>query len=115
VYHRDTEIIFPMRAAAGLRDLRGNQWKHLVNQASDSAEASEDQLAFSLLLIRLSGCLTCHPSSYRAMKGCATCSKHSVRRYRGEDSELINLYNEALVEVREHIDGNGSAPPVPVD
>lgn len=115
MYQRDTEIIFPMRVAIELSELRGHQWKRLVEQASSSPEASEDQLAFSLLLIRLSRCLTCHPSSYRAMKGCTICSKHSVRRYRGGDSELVNLYKQALMEVREHINGNGSAARITAD
>lgn len=108
MYHRDTDIIFPMRAASGLSDMRGEQWKRLVEQARSSPDASEPQLAFSLLLVRLSGCLTCHPNAYRAMKGCTLCSKQSVRRYRGEDAELVDQYNEALVEVRQHLNGEES-------
>jgi hypothetical protein len=116
VYQRDTEIIFPMRVASGLSDLRGSEWKRLVELASHSPDASENQLAFSLLLIRLSGCLTCRTSSYRAMRGCTICAKHSVLRYRGDDSELASLYDEALVEVRQHISAHQTeAAQVPVD
>ena len=30
MYHSDTEILFPMRVAPGLRDLRGRKWRRLV-------------------------------------------------------------------------------------
>ena len=60
MYQSDTEILFPMRVAPNLVELRGKSWKHLVSDVLGEPEASLDQLAFNLLLIRLSGCLTCH-------------------------------------------------------
>ncbi len=99
MYRGDTEILFPMRVAPALRDLRGKAWARLVDQATESAEGSTDQLAFSLLLIRLSGCLTCHTDSYRAMRGCTACASLTIRRFRGEDADLIGLFDRARRDV----------------
>lgn len=99
MYHGDTEILFPMRVAPALRDLRGEVWARLVRRAAVAPDASIDALAFSLLLIRLSGCLTCHTDSYRAMRGCTACATLTVRRFRGDDSELVGLFERAKVDV----------------
>jgi hypothetical protein len=88
-----------MRVTPLLRELRGETWKDLVDQVCKSPEASLDQLAFCLVIVRLSGCLTCHTHSYRALRGCTICATHTIRRFRGEDSELIELYNDARLEV----------------
>lgn len=98
-YNSDTEIIFPMRVASQLRSARGRTWQRLVDQVLASQEGSEERLGFSLLFVRLSGCLTCHADSYRAMRGCTLCAKQTVRRFRGDDSELIALYECALEDV----------------
>jgi hypothetical protein len=98
-YNSDTEIIFPMRVASQLRSARGYSWQRLVDQVLRSEEGSQERLAFSLLFVRLSGCLTCHADSYRAMRGCTLCAKQAVRRFRGNDSELIALYRCAQEEV----------------
>lgn len=111
MYHGDTEILFPMRVAPALRDLRGETWARLVRRAAQAPDASADALAFSLMLIRLSGCLTCHTDSYRAMRGCTACATLTVRRFRGDDSELVALFEKARSEVvgyiRQEKDGRG--------
>ncbi len=99
MYQPDTEILFPMRVAPQLRDLRGEQWRQLVDQAAAAPDASPQQLAFSLVMIRQCGCLTCHPDSYRAMRGCTLCSMQAVRRFRGDDADLLRLAQEAQAEV----------------
>jgi hypothetical protein len=102
-YRGDTEILFPMRVAPQLRSLRGETWKDLVSRAMQAPEASPEQLAFSLLLIRIDGCLTCHTDCYRAMRGCTACAVTSVRRFRGEDEELLEMYEEALADIQAHL------------
>jgi hypothetical protein len=92
-----------MRVAPQLRDLRGDTWKELVEQAIESPEGSLEQLAFSLLLVRLNGCLTCYADCYRAMRGCTDCAITTVQRFRGEDSELMTMYEDAAVEVKEYL------------
>jgi hypothetical protein len=103
VYHSDTEILFPMRVAPGLRDLRGRKWRHLVEQALQASDGEEPQLAFGLLLIRLAGCLTCHPDSYRALRGCTACATHVVRRHRGDDDDLVELYQRAESDIELYL------------
>ena len=92
-----------MRVAPQLRDLRGEIWQNLVDKAVNASEGSVEQLAFSLLLVRLNGCLTCYADCFRAMKGCTDCAIATVRRYRGEDSELLEMYDEAVLEVDEYL------------
>jgi hypothetical protein len=114
VYHSDTEILFPMRVAPGLRELRGRKWQRLVERALEAPDGDEPQLAFGLLLIRLAGCLTCHPDSYRALRGCTTCATHVVRRHRGDDDDLTVLYQRALLDIELYLAdldrGNSAVP-----
>ncbi|MDX1600312.1 MAG: hypothetical protein R3191_02230 [Anaerolineales bacterium] len=107
-YHSDTELLFPMRVASQLRELRGDWWRDLVDRAAAAPDGSPEQLAFSLLLIRLNGCLTCHTDCHRAQRGCTTCAYQSIRRYRGTDADLAELHEQARQEVmkflnREHV------------
>lgn len=92
-----------MRVASDLRNLRGEAWQQLVDNAMEAPEGSLEQLAFSLLLIRLNGCLTCYADCYRAMRGCTECAATTVRRYRGEDQELLEMYEEAVAEVESYL------------
>lgn len=104
-YRSDTEILFPMRVAVHLRGLRGDRWRDLVDEVSAAPDASLEQLAFSLLLIRLNGCLTCHTDCYRALRGCTLCAIQSVRRFRGEDADLLEMYEDAKQEVVAYLHG----------
>lgn len=108
MYQSDTEILFPMRVAPDLRDLRGKKWRALVERVCRSPDASLDQLAFTLLLVRLSGCLTCHTYSYRALRGCTLCATHTIRRFRGEDEELIELFMSARSDVEAFQQGKAT-------
>ena len=103
MYQADTEILFPMRITPDLRDLRGGAWVKLVEDISENPDDSICCLAFNLLIIRLSSCLSCHTHSYRAMRGCTTCAIHAVKRFAGSDEELIKLYQEALQEIQSHL------------
>ena len=99
MYQSDTEILFPMRVAPHLRDLRGGVWKAAIDRASRSEDASIEQLALTLAMIRLAGCLTCHPDSYRATRGCTACATAAIRRYRGKDEDLEVLIDRAKSEI----------------
>ncbi len=103
MYQRDTEMLFPMRVAPVLRDLRGPVWRRLVDRALMAPEASLEELAFSLMMIRLASCLTCHTDSFRAMRGCTNCATQVIRRFRGSDSELVECYERAREDVRMHL------------
>ena len=103
MYQSDTEILFPMRVAPNLVELRGKSWKHLVSDVLGEPEASLDQLAFNLLLIRLSGCLTCHTDSYRAMRGCTICATQVIKRFKGEDKDLVSYFDRAKGDIQRYI------------
>jgi hypothetical protein len=110
MYQGDTELLFPIRVAEDLKDLRGRTWAALVEQVCSSPETSIERLAFSLLLIRLSSCLTCHTHSYRALRGCTFCASQSVRRFRGEDQELIEMFSTAQSEIEAYLNGKRDNP-----
>jgi hypothetical protein len=99
MYQSDTEILFPMRVAPDLRDLRGHLWQELVDRVCLAPDASVEHLAFTLMIIRMSNCLSCHTHSYRALRGCTSCATQSIRRFRGDDAELLTLYEDAFKEV----------------
>ena len=104
MYQADTELLFPMRVVPQLRDLRGVEWCELVDQVCASPEDSISSLAFNLMLIRLTSCLSCHTHSYRAMRGCTICAIHTVRRFEGSDSELLAQYRSSLEEIHAHLE-----------
>jgi hypothetical protein len=103
MYRDDTDLLFPMRVAPELRDLRGEVWQKLVDRAMCAADGSVDRLAFTLLIVRLSSCLTCHPDSYRALRGCTICAVQIVRRFRGDDQNLLAMFEENRVEVTDYL------------
>jgi hypothetical protein len=96
------ELMFPYQAIPALRDMRGAEWRNLVDRVMQLPETHEESLAFILMMIRLNGCLECETDSYRAMKGCDACAVQTLRRYKGPDSDLIKLYSQALADLREH-------------
>jgi len=103
MYQNDAEMLFPARVVPRLRDLRGQEWRGLVDQVCEQPELSPDGLAFSLMIVRMAGCLTCHSDSYRAMQGCTTCARQTVARFKGNDSEMREQFMQAHVEVRQYL------------
>lgn len=99
--YTDNEILFPAQAIPALKDLRGEAWRALVERVAQLPEAHEERLAFMLLMMRLNTCINCETDSFRAMKGCTACSRQTLRRFKGEDAELLELYERALHDVRE--------------
>lgn len=104
-----TEIMFPSSVIPSLRDACGSELRGLVDQVRHLDETSPESLAFSLMMIRLNGCLECETDSFRAMRGCAACALQSVRRYRTNDRELVQLYGAALGEVETFLAGQPAA------
>lgn len=107
MYGKDTDIIFPLRVLPHLRGLRAEPWALLVDRVRVAPEASIEALAFTLLMVRLACCLTCHVDSYRALRGCTLCAEQAVRRFRGEDGELLSLFEEACGEVAAQLERGG--------
>jgi hypothetical protein len=63
-----------------------------------------DRIAFVLMMVRIGGCATCQSDSFRAMRGCILCSSTTVKRYKGSDQTLIDLYNEAEKDVNRYME-----------
>ena len=77
-----------------LRDLRGEAWAKLVDDLTIQSETAPDSLAFSMMMIDLSGCLNCEMDSYRAQRGCATCASHTTVSFKGSDKQLLKRYEK---------------------
>lgn len=99
--YTNNEILFPHHVLPALRNLRGPQWRQLVERVLTLPETHEETLALMLLMIRLDGCMVCETDSYRAMRGCAGCAVQTLRRHKGGDEELLELFQQALDDVRE--------------
>lgn len=103
--YTNNELLFPNYVVPLLRDMRGQEWRGLIDEVADLADDHPKKLAFVLMMIRLNGCLECETDSYRAMRGCAMCATQTLRRYKGSDTELIDAYNQALLDIEEHLAG----------
>jgi len=101
--YADNELLFPPHAILPLRAARGPVWKDLVDRVASLPDDHPESLAFSLLMIRLDGCLSCETDSFRAMRGCVACSHQVLHRYKGPDVDLVKRYNRCLDEVRSHL------------
>ncbi len=99
--YTNNELLFPHHVIPSLRKLRGPKWRTLVERVLGLPESHEETLAFMLMMIRLNGCMACETDSYRAMRGCAACALQTLRRYKGGDEELLDLYEQALSDIRD--------------
>jgi hypothetical protein len=93
------ELFFPPQLIGGLRDLRDAEWRRLVERVASLPDTDPDSLGFALMIIKLSGCLSCGPGSFRHMKGCLPCSRQAVGAYKGTDQSLVELFEESRREV----------------
>jgi hypothetical protein len=99
MYQSDAEILFPGRVIPLLRNLRGQEWQQLIDVVLNQPPDSIEQQAFSLMMIRLDGCLTCHADSYRAMRGCTLCAQQTITRFKGADQDLVSAYEQAKADI----------------
>lgn len=107
--YTDNALLFPHAVIPTLKELRGEPWAGLVGRVEKLPECHEETLAFMLMMIRLNGCMQCETDSYRAMRGCTACAHQTLRRFKGEDEELIEMFNDALEDIRVYADKNPSA------
>ncbi len=101
--YAQNELLYPHYITSQLRDLRGPEWKALVERVTSLPESHEEVLAFCLMMIRLNGCMACETDSYRAMRGCLPCAAQTLRRYKGPDRDLIRVYEQTLSDIRQHL------------
>jgi hypothetical protein len=101
--YTNNELLFPNYVISMLRDMRGSEWRELVDRVVALPPDHPELLAFGLMMIRLNGCLECETDSYRAMRGCAMCALQTLRRYKGTDRDLLKIYEKALAEVQTFV------------
>ncbi len=97
------DLLFPSKAIDYLRNLRGGQWDQLVSSLVNLQPTSPEVIAFVLMMVRIGGCTSCQSDSFRAMRGCNQCSSTTIKRYKGNDQTLIELYIEAKKDVVKYI------------
>jgi hypothetical protein len=110
--YADNELLFPSHVINKLRFARGEEWRALVERVSALPETHEDRLAFSLMMIKLDGCLNCETDSYRAMRGCKACALQVLRRFKGSDQDLLRAYRKAQEEIDRHLAIQGEMIPI---
>lgn len=101
--YAENELLFPSYVIPKLKESRGSAWGKLVERVSRLPEDHPESLAFSLMMIRLDGCMACETDSYRAMKGCVGCALQTLRRYKGPDKELLQCYKESMEEIQTRL------------
>jgi hypothetical protein len=97
--NNEVDLLFPSRAIEPLRKLRGEEWEELIGNLLNLDPVDPDRVAFVLFMVRLSGCTTCQSDSFRAMRGCVVCATNTVKRHKGSDQNLIDLFNDAKKEI----------------
>lgn len=101
--YAQNELLYPHHITPELKNLRGSDWKALIERVTSLPESHEEVIAFCFMMVRLNGCLACETDSYRAMRGCSTCTLQTLRRYKGPDHDLIRVYEQALADIRQHL------------
>ena len=99
------ELIFPPRLISSLRDLRGPDWAALVERVAKLPETDPESLAFTMMMIRLDGCVKCHEGSFKYMRGCQLCATQTVMQFKGTDADLLELYTKARRDVDAYLAG----------
>lgn len=102
--HAKAELLFPAHLIPSLRDLRGEEWRALVDRVAALPETDLDSLAFVLMMIELDGCLRCNSNNYKFLRGCFLCATQTVQSYKGSDSDLLELYNRAKSLLKRHLE-----------
>ena len=104
IVHAKAELLFPAHLISSLRDLRGEEWRTLVDRVSALPETHPDSLAFVLMMIELDGCLKCNSNNYKFLRGCYLCATQTIQSYKGSDSDLLDLYSRAKGLLKRHLE-----------
>jgi hypothetical protein len=104
IYAR-SELLFPHRYVSALCDVRGGDWKELVDRIRGLPEDEEESIAFCFLLVEMSGCLRCDMNSYKASLGCRQCACRAIASFKGSDEELVACFVDARDRVHAAMAG----------
>lgn len=103
MFNTDTEMLFPMRVIPSLGDLRGQEWQTLIEHLSNELTEDSEKIALTALIVKLAGCAGCNTDSFRAMKGCTQCARLIIKRFKGNDTDLMRSYQECQKEVNSYL------------
>ncbi len=94
------EFLFAHSAMSALKDVRGTRWRELVTRVAALPETHPDALAFQLMMVRLSGCISCDARRFRERGGCANCSRFVLTTLAKEnEANLLSRYRSAQKEI----------------
>ena len=108
MYNSDTEVLFPLKAVPSLKGIRGPEWDQLVDRILSVDAEDLDRQTFLLMVVRIFSCTGCNSDSFRAMRGCAKCAQQSIRRFRGDDNDLVRLYEKTRIEIQNYKKANNA-------
>ena len=109
MYNSDTELLFPLRIVPVLASMRGQEWQDLLEQVVAPQASLAEQMGFVLMMVRMDGCVGCNADSFRAMKGCTLCARQNIKRFRGSDKELVELFKQTCKEVEMYLEKKNQA------
>ncbi len=109
MYNSDTELLFPIRVANSLSSMRDKEWQDLVDRVASPDADLTDQMGFVLMMVRMDGCVACNADLFRAMKGCTLCARQNIRRFRGNDRDLLELFQQSRKEVEIYLERKNRA------
>lgn len=104
--YTNNELLFPPQTVPMVRNSRGEIWQELVDRVNRLPQDHPENLAFSLAMIRLNGCIFCETDSYRAMRGCTPCTEQTLRRYKGSDRDILAYYKKAFEDIQLYLATN---------
>jgi antitoxin component of RelBE/YafQ-DinJ toxin-antitoxin module len=107
MYNSDTELLFPTRVIASLGELRSDAWRTLVERVSSAGALPVEKEAFVLMMVRLGGCVGCNADSFRAMRGCTACGRQTIKRFKSDDQDLIDLFTQSCREMEMYLHKRG--------
>ncbi len=99
--YTENDILFPFHAIPHLKNSRGKEWAKFIERLTKLPENNEEVLAFMMMVVRINGCMNCETDSFRAMRGCVACAQQSIKRFKGDDDELLEMFDRALQDVRK--------------
>jgi hypothetical protein len=104
MYNSDTELLFPARVIPSLGNMRTEIWRAFIAKVGGVDSSLLEQQAFVLMMVRLGGCVGCNADSFRAMRGCTACARQTVKRFKGGDQELVELFNQSFREMEAYLE-----------
>jgi hypothetical protein len=102
IQDNDIDLIFPPHVVPGLKNLRGRIWQELIERIINLDYLAKDRLAFILMMVNLSGCVTCQADSFKAMRGCAQCASLTIKRFRGNEQDLLLKFKESRLDIDQY-------------